>query len=388
VNLFGPINHLGMGIHFTNWAARLIELIEITQQVFVHAKGPIGINRNLPSKAEKILLDRMEFDRFSSRRPSIQFWHPNGIADFAGSKRALYTVFETTEPLNGEGRSRGGYGELNAIFVPSRWATQVMGAQAHYVDAYAIPGGIDPEIFHRTNVGLPWMIDGPEDEIRFLSVGKLEKRKGIHVLADALVQVAPKAQRPIRLIAHWHNAFVRDWLKEVHELLLSRGFERKGPVASGLPIVQYTYKNVTVDVLISTVTAHAEMVELYRSAHWMAYPSFAEGWGMPLHEALATGVPAIAQKYSGPADYLPMGGYIPLEGTDVVAKDGVFFHGDKGTWRQVSTESLIEALKKATEMSREDWELGSTIAALAGTATWKVSADKTIDLLRNNFGWL
>jgi len=46
-----------------------------------------------------------------------------------------------------------------------------------------------------------------------------------------------------------------------------------------------------------------ELVKLYHDAHCFILPTRGEGWGLTLTEAMATGLPCIATKYTGTADF-------------------------------------------------------------------------------------
>jgi glycosyltransferase involved in cell wall biosynthesis len=48
-----------------------------------------------------------------------------------------------------------------------------------------------------------------------------------------------------------------------------------------------------------------ELTDLYKFAHAFVFPTMGEGWGLTLHEAMATGLPAIYTPYSAPADWVP-----------------------------------------------------------------------------------
>jgi glycosyltransferase involved in cell wall biosynthesis len=382
MNLYGPINQLGMGIHFVNWAAALIQLLKADgHYVFVCPKGPIGINRQNPSAAERNVLGCLDNKNFDAHSSSISLWHLSQVADFTGSLRTIYTVFET-DRLRPE--EEANLWNVDRIMVPTKWHRDILD-YTYSVEAdriLVVPEGIGPDVFNITGgVGQSWVMAGPADEIRFLSVGKLEKRKGIEPMIDALVAASIKTPRPIRLIAHWHNPFIQDWFGQASNLLQARGLERLTPTNPNLPIVQFTTTNLTIDLIVSPLNNHHELASLYHSAHWMLYPSFAEGWGLPLHEALACGVPAIAQNYSGMSEYLPEGGYLPVDGQLVTAKDKYFFHGNQGRWKQVNTDSLIHCIGQAINISIPDYLKMSGAAGTAGKFTWQHAAEKTMELL-------
>jgi glycosyltransferase involved in cell wall biosynthesis len=48
-----------------------------------------------------------------------------------------------------------------------------------------------------------------------------------------------------------------------------------------------------------------ELIELYHSSHVFLFPSMGEGWGLTLHEAMATGLPAIYTPWSAMRDWVP-----------------------------------------------------------------------------------
>lgn len=48
-----------------------------------------------------------------------------------------------------------------------------------------------------------------------------------------------------------------------------------------------------------------ELIELYRYSHAFLFPSMGEGWGLTLHEAMATGLPALYTNYSAMRDWVP-----------------------------------------------------------------------------------
>src|SRR5207247_1086784 len=54
------------------------------------------------------------------------------------------------------------------------------------------------------------------------------------------------------------------------------------------------------------------LAALYRSADCFVLPSRGEGWGMPLLEAMACGLPVIATDWSGPRDFLKEDWAYPL----------------------------------------------------------------------------
>jgi glycosyltransferase involved in cell wall biosynthesis len=66
-------------------------------------------------------------------------------------------------------------------------------------------------------------------------------------------------------------------------------------------------------VMLNPEFNEAQMGSLYRSADCFVLPTRGEGWGMPVLEAMACGLPVISTAWSGPADFLHAGVGYPLE---------------------------------------------------------------------------
>ncbi len=379
VNLFGPVNHLGMGVHFVNWAAALVPMLESKgHKVFVKPKGGVNLKREVFNQPLETLIPRMDVSLFDPEGLSISLWHMSDVTDFAGKTRVIYSVFETTGLTKAE---LDGASKVHAVWIPTKWHQERLNDLG--ISSAVVPEGIDPAIFFPGDTGLAWCPSQDPDEVRFLSVGKLEKRKGMEVLVDAMVMAAESTKRPIRVICHWSNPFMPDWTTQTSRLLTSRGFKPSGHLEGSVPGQSYLYRDtVTFDIVQAGFESHAEMTRLYRAAHFGVFPHYAEGWGLPLHESMACGLPPICQNYSGPTEYLRPGSFLPLEGSSIVAKDRHFFHGDRGNWSQVSTQSLLTQIMVATEYSESArLSISKAAAEAAGAYTWERSAKEALPLI-------
>jgi glycosyltransferase involved in cell wall biosynthesis len=167
------------------------------------------------------------------------------------------------------------------VWVPSDWGRGIL--LAHGVNRnriHVVPEGVDGYRFH--NHGRrAWTPDRP---FRFLTVGKYEHRKSIDETLEAFAQV--HANRPDLELVIKSNYFTnRDQKFEA--------LQRK--------IASLGLNNVS--VLWGDMTDN-ELADLYRGCDTFVLPSKAEGWGLPLIEAVASGLPVITTMYSGHTEFL------------------------------------------------------------------------------------
>ena len=126
----------------------------------------------------------------------------------------------------------------------------------------------------------------------------------------------------------------------------------------------------------------------YREADFGIFPTAGEGWGLPLLECLASGTPVIAGNWSGQSEFL--GDDYPAELTLadshlVVANDGIWFHGDRGSWHEPRLGELIEKIKWAHTnavgfKSSENW--AKIVEDRRIRFTWGRAAERLMEVLQ------
>lgn len=108
-----------------------------------------------------------------------------------------------------------------------------------------------------------------------LSVGQLHKRKNI-----------------LALIKAFHDLKSRKLLPD-HKLVIAGG---RGDGHS--EIVSYISSHDVKDVIITGCVTDEDILSLYKGADLMVYPSLYEGFGLPVIEAMACGVPVVTSNVS------------------------------------------------------------------------------------------
>ena len=249
-----------------------------------------------------------------------------GFLDQAPGPKIGYTVWESTrvpadwlKPLQ----------QVDKIWVPSTWGRHVMidnGFSAQQVDV--VPEGVDAKLFSP---------DGPRTDafdkdsgFRFLNIGRYEDRKGTRMLIEAF-DAEFGADEPVRLLVSCHNSHDADF--DLRKILRSIAPRHPHKLTFIPPFGSFHL-----------------LPSLYRACDAFVSPFRAEGWGLPLVEAMACGLPVIATNYSAPTDFLGDEAYkinhrmVPIEKPYFETVDG-----DNGAWAEPDKDHLRALMREVYE---------------------------------------
>lgn len=322
LNLFAPINHLGVGVHSYQLAKAYTDLGNDVCLV-----PPFG---SLSFQDSYVTLWTENRAKFSAHDPSLMIFDLAFLSQFSGTPRVGFAVFETDGFTPTQ---MAAMKSCDFLLTPSAWGKNVL--QSHGLASEVVNEGVDLEVF-------PVTIPRESGVFRFLHVGKLEERKGTMQLLRCFFNALEK--KDAELILHCENPFMKNGGRdEIVEFLTQIGFR------PGMDV--FRRAGLTVKL-----TSHKKNIaDLYWLADCGVFPTRGEGWGLPIHECIASGVPTIVGCWSGQSEYL--GGNYPHELTfersmNQAAYDGVWFHADRGNWHVVDDEDLINRILWAYENSR------------------------------------
>jgi glycosyltransferase involved in cell wall biosynthesis len=264
IRLIGQRNTTGIGTHYTCFADQLLQIHNIA-----------------PLIEEVDFTDQQALQQAAARSQpddvNISFVAMHIHGHFRGAN-IQWVVFESNRIPEGVLAAVLG---ADQVWVPSDWGRSVL--ISHGVvnkKIHVVPEGVDGYKFH--NHGRkPWNASRP---FRFLTVGKYEHRKSIDETLEAFAQV--HANRPdLELVIKSnyftnHDQKLQALQKKIHSL--------------GLTNVTLLWGDMTTD----------ELADLYRGCDTFVLPSRAEGWGLPLIESAAAGLPIITTMYSGHTEFL------------------------------------------------------------------------------------
>lgn len=152
-----------------------------------------------------------------------------------------------------------------------------------------VPLGIDPQQFNPEARPLSWVKQASENRYRFLFNGGATTRKGTDILINAYLSEFT-AGEPVCLIIKDSPVYSRGMSDKIQELAARSDIAR----------IIYTSDDI----------GHDELPGLYAAADCYVHPYRAEGYGLPIAEAMACGKPVIVTGGGACLDYVPPdGGY-------------------------------------------------------------------------------
>lgn len=240
--------------------------------------------------------------------------------------------------------------QMDEVWTPTRWGAEVFAASGVTRPTHVVPLGVDTGRFRPAPPR-----SGLAGRTVFLSVFEWGARKGWDLLLRAY-RAAFRPADPVLLVLKVDcRAPGANPARELAALLP----EPSPPVA----------------LLYNQALAPERLVELYRSADCFVLPTRGEGWGMPILEAMACGVPAIATAWSGPAAFLSEeNGYpLPVRGLVPADEAGPYFRGAR--WAEPDEEALVELLRRAHTHPEERRAKGQRAAADAQRWSWERALD-------------
>lgn len=221
----------------------------------------------------------------------VQHFMAEGFSPLPAARLQIGRTMFETDGLPGDWVAK--CNAMDALWLPSAFNVDSFRRAGVRVPMHIIPGGVDSQLFSPV---------GPRAHIAdaracvFLSIFEWRPRKGWDVLlrawADAFapdedVTLVLRCSVPGRPASaettEWLSRQIDAYLREV----LGRDRSTVAPI-----------------ILLPDVITPRELPAVYRAATAYISPTRGEGWGRPFMEAMATGLPVIATRWSAPLSYM------------------------------------------------------------------------------------
>lgn len=179
--------------------------------------------------------------------------------------------------------------EMDEVWVPSTFNAETFHACGVTVPVHVMPLGVDPDLFNPRIRGFR-----ATSRYTFLSIFEWGERKAPEVLLRAYFRAfAPEDDVLLLLKVTNHDPGV-----DIETQLAALDLPQRGP---------------PVALLHNRVLPLHQMGSLYRSADCFVLPTRGEGWGLPIIEAMACGLPVIATGWSAHMDFMDAENAYPVD---------------------------------------------------------------------------
>jgi len=202
--------------------------------------------------------------------------HPMFYKNYDGIK-ICYNVYEST--LQPESFFNHIKNNWDYFWCPSEWQRQCMIDQGFPAERiHVVPEGVDGKEF------FPVADKDLAEEFTFIIVGKWEYRKATEEMINAWLEEFPLESYPtgLRLILSVDNPFDKENVDHKINTIKNLNDPR-------ITFVHFPPRN--------------EYIKLLQTSHVFLSCSRSEGWGLPLIEAIACGIPSICTNYSAQIDF-------------------------------------------------------------------------------------
>jgi len=260
---------------------------------------------------------------------------------------------------------------LDQLWVPSQWQRNCTIEQLKEADVsipidYAdfvrvVPEGVDPGIFHPGS--FPVLGHADPRRFRFLIFGRWEDRKCTREMIKNWMEAFPPSYSDHELLISADNAFPVDQYTTTEERLKAYGFD---------------------DPRI-TVVHHPPLEEYVRylqEGHVLLNVSRGEGWGLPIIEGMACGIPVVCHDWSGNTEFCRDACHVPLD--KLIKPFNVYGVPDcPGEWGEPNWSSYRWWLRELT--ANYPYYRQAALAAAVPIITnfsWDMAAERALELLR------
>ncbi len=253
---------------------------------------------------------------------------------------------------------------VDEVWCPSNYVRELyLAAGFDPQNVLVVPNGVDPQVFSPGTPGGYAL--GTKKSYKFLFIGGTLERKGIDVLLDAYLA----AFRPDDDVA----LIVKDFgLGGFYRMVSQREKIFEAQKRPGTPEIVYNDRDLTGE----------QLVALYRSCDCLAFPYRGEGFGMPILEAMACGLPVIVPAGGASDDFLDDSTAYRLPAKRRSIGDRIYDVKlcAEGWLLEPDRIALAQRMRHLYEHRDEGRELGARASARARNEfTWERAAARVIE---------
>lgn len=280
---------------------------------------------------------------------SIRIWHQNSLMAHVGRGQKIgFPIFELNK-FSEEETHHLTY--CDKVLVCSQWAADVV--RPINPNVHVVPLGVDTNIFKPS-------FAQKDDVYRFYTVGKWEMRKSHKEIIDCFNSAfTPNDKVELHLFTHspFPHTDNESWQR----------YAKAGRMASKI----FCY---------GRFDTQEQMASIISKLDCGVFISKAEGWNLPLLEAMAMGHQTIATLYSGHTEFLDTRNshWVVTEDLEQ-AIDGVWFDG-RGEWAKIDNYQIQQTIHYMKQLSLSK-NLNLAGIETAKAFSWENSVQKLLEAL-------
>lgn len=245
---------------------------------------------------------------------------------------------------------------MDEVWAPSTFNARTFKDSGVTRPIHVIPLGVDPDHFNPKIARYP--LSGV---YTFLSVFEWGERKAPETLLKAFNEEF-RADEPVILVCKVLNV---DPGVDVRSRVADLGLDPNGG---------------RIHLSLNHVIPTYQLGALYRSADCFVLPTRGEGWGMPVIEAMACGLPVIATDWSAHCDFMTTENAYPLPVEELVPAQAKCPYYAGFRWAQPSHHHLRRLMRYVFENPNEARAKGAAASREVRTNwTWDMAAGKIVE---------
>ena len=322
---------------------------------YVYGKGtPFPVAE--PEGSDHYMINVIQGRSYGKKNVEVVYGQGDVFDRNSGKYRIGYTMLETDHiPKEWvEAANR-----MDEVWVPSSFNVDTFRNSGVTRPIHVVPLGVDPDYFNPAISS-----QRLTDSFTFLSVFEWGERKAPEILIKAF----------------------NDEFKRREDVVLVCKTSNSDPgvdVASQVKNLQLKSGGGRIIFSLNEILPTSQLGALYRMADCFVLASRGEGWGMPILEAMACGLPVIATNWSSQCDFMNANNAYPLRVERLVPAEAKcpYYKGFK--WAQPCYEDLRRLMRHVYEHRAEAREKGAR-ASLDAHAnwTWDRSGARILERLR------
>ncbi len=365
-NFMGPIGYAQHAREFAYAISDYVDLNLIPMEAF----NPQDITNKLIKLHAMVNSTDINFSNIGI---AITYGNHWSLSRFCGSQRIAYTTWEM-ERLAPDWVNA--LNQMDATWVPSSWCKKVF-EKSGVENVDVVHEGVDVKSFNPFVPSLNELIESRDltrdkpvntpyftknDKFTFLLGGKWEQRKGQDAAVRAFAH-AFEPDEPVQMVLHCTNPF------EPNLNIFYHLFAMNLPTHAEIRVGQGSFSSTDYASFFATGDAYV-------------FPTRAEGFGLPILEAMASGLPVITTKVTGHADFVNKDVVYIIKTKKVPVNDPQWFpeFGDT-KWNDPDVGHLVELMRHVYEHPEEAKKKGRAAYNHAKKWTWDKGAKEAMKLL-------